>query len=318
MSEPYKPESEADQQLAHYVLALLPDEETERLDEATIVDDEVALRLRVVEQDLVDAYVSGTLDGELLERFESHYLESPRRRARVRFARSFLRAVDRAAPVAVIYRDHEMHRVGEPVDAPRPVTSSSDRVAPRRRFASILNIAAGLLLVACVTLLFQTVRLRNALNEPEKESTALDNRAREREQPLSDERGRAAATGPVDRTDTTSGRTIALVLLPQTRAVAPIPVIAITPGASHVAFELRLESNDFPRYQSALKDPASNRIVWRSGPLTATSDGDTPAVVVTVPGRVLKPQHYSLDLSGLRASGGVEIVGSYAVHIVPR
>jgi hypothetical protein len=318
MSEPHKRESDADQQLAHYLLALLPDEEIERLDEATVVDDEVALRLRIVEQDLVDAYVSGTLDGELLQRFESHYLKSPRRRARVRFARSFLRAVDRAAPAAVTYHDHEIHRVGESVDAPRPVTSSSDRLAPRWRCASILNIAAGLLLVACVTLLFQTVRLRNASKEPPKDSTALDNRVRTPEQSLNDERGRPTATGPMDRTDTTSGRTIALVLLPQTRAVAPIPAIAITPGASHVAFELRLESNDFPRYQSALKDPASNRIVWRSGLLKATSDGDTPAVVVTVPGRVLKPQHYSLDLSGLRASGGVEVVGSYAVHIVPR
>lgn len=296
MSETDKPESDIDQRLARYLLGLLPDEETERLEEATVVDDEVALRLRVVEQDLVDAYVSGMLDRELLEHFDSHYLASPRRRARVRFADSFLHAVDRAASLAVPCQDDEMRQAGEPVGAPRPVMSSTGRVAPRRSLASILNIAAVLLLIACVTLLFQSVRPRTLPNELPNDSTA----------------------GPLKRTDTAPPKTMARVLLPQTRAVAPIPAISIEPAAGDVAFELRLESNDFPRYQTALKDPASNRIVWQSGPLSATSDGGSRSVFVAVPARVLKPQHYSLDLSGVRASGAVEVVGTYAVHIVPR
>src|SRR4029079_9203309 len=59
-----------DRHLTRYVLGLLPDEEAERLDEQSIMDDEVAARLRSVENDLVDAYVCGTLEGELLEPFE--------------------------------------------------------------------------------------------------------------------------------------------------------------------------------------------------------------------------------------------------------
>ena len=55
-------------------------EDAERLDEASIVDDEIAARLRMVEHDLVDAYVRGRLTGDTLARFESHYLASPRRR----------------------------------------------------------------------------------------------------------------------------------------------------------------------------------------------------------------------------------------------
>ena len=45
-----------DRHLASYLLGLLPEEEAERLDEASVVDDELASRLCGVEDDLVDAY----------------------------------------------------------------------------------------------------------------------------------------------------------------------------------------------------------------------------------------------------------------------
>src|SRR5262245_56951760 len=86
-----------DQVLIRYLLGQLGPEEAEQLDEASLVDDEVATRLRTVEHDLVDRYVRGALSGETLARFESHYLSSPRRRELVMFARGFLPAVDRAA-----------------------------------------------------------------------------------------------------------------------------------------------------------------------------------------------------------------------------
>jgi len=54
-----------DEQLTRYLLGLLPREQAERIDEAGIVDDAVAARLRTVEHDLVDAYVRGALSREL-------------------------------------------------------------------------------------------------------------------------------------------------------------------------------------------------------------------------------------------------------------
>ena len=53
-----------DDELVRYLLGQLSDEDTERLDEASIVDDEVAARLRIVETDLIDSYVRGKLTGE--------------------------------------------------------------------------------------------------------------------------------------------------------------------------------------------------------------------------------------------------------------
>jgi hypothetical protein len=84
---PLSSESGPDNQvLVRYLLGLLPDEDAERLDEASIADDEVAWRLRVVEDDLVDAYVNGTLAGETRKRFELVISSSERRREKVQFA----------------------------------------------------------------------------------------------------------------------------------------------------------------------------------------------------------------------------------------
>jgi hypothetical protein len=50
-----------DELVVRYLLGALPDDDTECLDELSITDDEFALRLRTVEQDLVDAHVKGEL-----------------------------------------------------------------------------------------------------------------------------------------------------------------------------------------------------------------------------------------------------------------
>src|SRR5215510_1279506 len=87
----------SDEQLARYLLQLLPEEDVDRIDELSIADEEMAWRLRVVEDDLVDAYVGRRLTGERLKQFEALYLTSDRRRQKVEFAKSFRQKVDREA-----------------------------------------------------------------------------------------------------------------------------------------------------------------------------------------------------------------------------
>ncbi|MGH9144041.1 MAG: hypothetical protein ACRD2I_23125, partial [Vicinamibacterales bacterium] len=156
-----------DEQLVQYLLGLLPPEEAERLDEASIVDDDVAARVRGVEDDLVDAYVRGALAGERLARFESYYLASPRRREQVAFAGRFLPAVDRVAASAG-------------ADGPGPKVS---------RLVLTLAVAAALSVIAGGSLLLQTVRLKHGLNVAEAERADVDRHARELERQVAELRG---------------------------------------------------------------------------------------------------------------------------------
>ena len=83
--------------LTRYLLGRLPEEEAERIDEETLTEESLSWRLRVVEEDLIDAYVRGTLDGETKALFEASYLTSAHRRRKVELATDFLATIDRAA-----------------------------------------------------------------------------------------------------------------------------------------------------------------------------------------------------------------------------
>jgi len=338
MSQPrefeHGPEDDRDQ-LVRYLLGLLPSDRAERLDEAAITDDDIAARLRVVENDLVDAYVRGDLTGETLERFESHYLLSPRRRRMVTFARGFVRAVDGAAPASASEPESQVASSTRPADAdPHVAAAPRERSAGRGRFSPMLLALAAVLVAACGVLIVQAARLRTGLEAARSQTAALEQRTRSLEQQLADqkaskdaavkelERARTASAAPVGAAKTAASGVemlpAALVLLPQTRAIGPIPTLTLPAHTERVPIELRLESNDFVQYEGGLKDPATSQVIWRSGWLFATWAPSRRLVRLAVPANLLKPQHYSLDLSGRDASGHVEVVGSYAFQVAPQ
>jgi hypothetical protein len=319
-----------DQQLVKYLLGLLPDDEAEHLDEATIVDDEVAARLQNVEDDLVDAYVSGALDEATRERFESYYMASPRRREKVRFARRFLHVVDRARP-------RETAAPTVVGAAARPAFQGTERIASRARSVWPLALAAALALT-CGLATLGYLRLHDQLNDAQRVAVVMSERASQLTRQLEGERAAnvemqselerarsvlstrdvpavssdaSAVVAQADR----AGATLALVLLPQTRAPGPLPTIAISPATGRVALDLLLESRDFRRYQVVLKDPGTGRTLLRSGGLQPGSAGGRSFVSVAIPVALLTSPHHALEVAGLDPAGHAEIVGSYVFAV---
>src|SRR5262245_56483055 len=343
---PHQPETPgrsgvSDQYLVRYILGLLPESETERLDEASIADDDMAERLRIVEDDLIDAYVRGNLDGETLERFETYYLSSPARREQVRFAASLVRSVDRAArPPAKSASGAAASSVAPAVGgASAAGTSSSSSLTSSFRRLPVtwllpgLAAAAVLLLASSATLVYETNRLNRSLNSERQQNAALDQRTRSLAHQLETERTNLTAAQielartrewvPASPAPGRSGApspapAIAVVLLPQTRAIGPIPALAMSPGVDRVAFDLRLETNDFREYKVGLRDPATNDVIWRSDWIAPRISSDQASVSLAVPGALLKPQHYAIELTGRDGANAGQVVGSYAFQIVPR
>jgi hypothetical protein len=308
----------ADHELVAYLLELLSEEDTERVELASISDDEVAARLRVAETDLVDDYVRGAITGVTLAQFEARYMASPRRRENVRRAAAFVRAIDRAA----VQVDNEalLHPL-----RPRAVSRM-----PWRGLAAV----AALVLLAGGTFMFRNAPSYGGRSVVALDGTRSDPRA-VAERPAipadspavigSQVRGAgndshsAAATAPVrsDRSDAPHDRPVtALMLFPQTRGTDPLPVLVIPPGATHVTFELRLESaRPGGRYRAELKDPGTNQIVWRSNPLSAAGAADRASVSVVVPINVLQRMHYAIEVTEPRKA---EVVESYAFSVMSR
>lgn len=316
-----------DELFVRYLLGQLSEKEAERVDELSIADDDVAWRLRAAEDDLVDAYVRGTLTEMTRARFERAYLVTPRRREKVRFAQSLVTTVDRTAVPAA-----PAPALAAPVAAAEP--RWYERLFARPAAGWTLAAVGATLAIVCGVLLIQATRTREELAAAQALSASLGRRAQDLQRQVDAtrvavsessrelDRVRGLLTDATQRSTTPAPQTsplagaVALLLSPQTRSSGTMPSVALRPGADGVAFALLLESDDFPRYQVALKDPATNAIIWRSDRLAAGSINHSPTVSLIVPARLLKAQHYALELSGLRASSGADVIGSYVVRIV--
>jgi hypothetical protein len=296
-----------DQRLARYLLGQLSEEEAERIDDLVSADEEVASRLRAVEDDLVDAYARGTLAEDTREQFQACYLIVPARREKVRFARSLLRRVDASGLVSSGLASSKSASSG--LVSSRPTSSW-----PQPAWHWALAAAAAVLLIASGVLVLQRARVREAPT-PAEAATTQDSQAasQEGERPSSDSRGDHPQ--PAQKLDAVR---VALVLVPTTRTERPVATLAEPSGADPVGIQLEQEFNDFPRYQAALIDAVTNQIVWRSDPLEATLARGRSSVSILVPVDLLRPQHYAIALTGLDADGTGKVVGSYAFEVVPK
>lgn len=319
-----------------YLLGALSETEGERLDELSLTDDEFAGRLGAVENDLVDAYVRGELAGDALQRFDTCYLASPMRREKVALARTFLRFAGTKAAAEIKARQAAAPLLSETKKKPSPAAPRLSAFTPRRRALQWGMAAAALLmLVACAYLWVENVRLRNQMTESRAERAALQQREQELQRQLDDRRATAAETAdelarvrerlaqlkgqPPTPSNENSGpagrdlRVASFTLAPSLRGAAQPPQLTLPAATDLVALRLQLEANDFPAYQALLKNTATGQLVWRGGRLKA--DDKSQAVTVRLRAGLLRPQTYTLELSGVRPGGAAEIIGSYTFKI---
>jgi hypothetical protein len=277
-----------DQLVIQYLLGETPEDQVERFDELSIVDDEFALRLTAVENDLVDAYVRGELTGTVRDRFQSHYLSSARRREKVIFAESLMVLTDRAAVSAA--------------------AGGGPRGWSWPRLFPVFAAAVCLLLIAAGLLTYRNSQLRSQLVRTQQDRAALERSQREAMSRLEKQRETAIAPPAV---------AVAIVLLPQTRGIGPLPAIAVPSTTRQVDFRLELESAAVAEYRVRLKVPATGQVLWRSGTVRPVSNGSVRSVSIALPGRLLIPRNYVLELSGISPEAGAELLNSYAFTVVP-
>ncbi len=77
-----------------------------------------------------------------------------------------------------------------------------------------------------------------------------------------------------------------------------------------------LDLDDFPTYRAELKDPRTARIIWRGANLRAAPRDAVRSLSLTFDAGVLKPQTYTLEVTGVPARGAPEPVGNYPFRVV--
>jgi hypothetical protein len=200
-----------------------------------------------------------------------------------------------------------------------------------------LATAAVILLFAGAWLVFENVRLRQHTSEAQARRNELQLRERalqkevdsqrtansaaeqelarlrsERErleQELEKARSGRATTAPAE------GRVVSFVLLPPLRGVGEIHAVAVPPGTTLVEVQLQLEAADYSAYRVALNDPVSNKTLWHSGNLKPRARDDRKVIGISFSAALLKPQNYVLQVTGMTAAGGSEIVSDYTFRV---
>ena len=327
-----------DKLLTDYLLGSLSEEEAEQLDELSFTDDELAARLRVVENDLVDAYARGEMAGATLERFKSHYLASPGRREKAAFARGFQDFLRHAVTTQGQQRSFQEPSAVKERASPR---SFPHRYffTPRPALQWGLAAAALIAIVVGGWLAFQNLRLENRMNQAQAEREELQRREQqlqaemaeqrstdlEKEKELAALRERLAqleqqATGQQGAKSQTDSKpnVVAFTLAPQMRGANQPATVSVPADARQVAFELELEPSDFTFYRVELKTQTGNEAVWKSGRLQARARGDDKTIRVSLRAELLKSQTYKLEVYGVSPTGAAEIISSYPFRVIKK
>lgn len=310
-----------DQLILQYLLGRLSDEEVDRLDCLDFEDDQFSQRLQAVEDDLIDAFVNDELSGQELERFNSHYLLTPRRREKLVFARAFQQL---------------RHSSGA---AARSEKKPSDWRRVWREPLQLWGLAAAavLLLLAGIWLVSDNFRLRNRLQQTRADLNTSNPREQELRSQL--ERQRSANSAIADELKNIKDQLALLKrrqaepqkqsqnrdpgdlsiahfdLAPQLRSIGRTgDTISIPPGTDYVSFKLKLEPGENGIYRAELKPQGGNQAIWKSGKLQTRSSDDARVTELRIPASLLAPGWYILELSALSSRAGVEIGYTFRVE----
>jgi len=254
-------EREAD--LRSYLLGTLPAERQEEIDERSVTDPDLHEELQATADDLIHAYLAGQLTAAERERFEAHFLTSPRRRERLAFMRTLVTTVDRVR------------------SSTRPARAA--RAVSLLPWAAILVVAlgGGALSVAqrhrSDRDLTAAGRREDALRQ---ELTARDARVRELE-------AQAAGAAPAD---------LATWVLGNGGERGPAGTESFTVRGDWIRLRVPVEHDLRVASYRAILQTSAGTEVFRMGGLREATPSRARTVDVIVPGGLLRPGAYVLSL----------------------
>ncbi len=259
-----------------------PPEFLERLDQRMLMDDEFSEMVDIIEDEIIEEYLEGTMEPSDREAVNRHFLRPPQRKEKLRTARLLQRHLE-TAPAAVSTK----------------LTPAVHWWSHSRTWA---EAAACVLLIASVT--YMAVLQRGSRSE-------IAQSGRE----LTKERGNSAALAQelqLERGLRQPSMVMLSLLQPGRRSPGePAPELAVgvavrrihveiaLPGASPAARDIRLEA-------------ASGKIIWRQADEPPYISKGASMLILDIPAAILEPGDYQFVVT--RHVGTAETV-LYPFHV---
>jgi hypothetical protein len=267
--------------LRRYLLGDLAPGEIAALEERLLTDSTFYEELLMMEDELIDQYLTGEQSQAEREKFETHFSVAPERQEKVRFALTLKKYLSDTS-------EGQVRAVDTRSSLAKPI-SVTDSYRRRRSFFSFLptnpmiaySLAAALLLVAGVGFWITLNRLKNP-----------------------------GTSG--------SGRTLAVVLTPglsRSGDAGEIKKISIPPATETLRLQLDLPKGDYASYRAELLTSERSSVSIIEG-LRPTAETANKFVTVTLSTSLLKRDDYYVKLSGQRTDGVYEDVAGYVFRIL--
>lgn len=256
--------------LRQYLLGTLPESEWEDIEQRLLREDDFANKIDVIEDEIIEDYLQGSLSANERDAVETHFLCPPERRRKLWFAR-LLRS----------HLQYQEQPVIKPVSIPW---------LQRPAFSWAMSLATVALLAVTVGLSIYTVNLSRLLqSEKEDRQIAQADLDRERNRPgkveaqllLLQQAGGNHATAPNQPT--------VLNLMELKRGQPGVPELD-----QNVEIHIALVHGVLSSYQVNLQSDPDNKKIWSQTGLKPTGN----QLIFTVPRTILTPGKYSLIVLG--------------------
>jgi len=283
--------------IRQYLLGRLPESGSAGLEERLLTDSEFYEELLISEEELIDAYLAGRLSAAERQDFENHFMISPERQEKVRFARALKRYVAAAATAAAAPElAPEMPPVSEKETAsfaasasPANGMSTSPRAATYREKRSIFSflvirspllaysLAAAVVVLAAITI----VTVQNTTRHEATHFAAV-----------------TISPGGASRSGDQAHQEVRI------------------PGdADGVRLQLKLAANQYHYYECTIQNAAGDTVISQTSLTPRLVDGQ-PAIIIEIATAQLPPGEYRAKVSGVQPGGNSESVDSYYFRVL--
>src|SRR5208337_810865 len=295
--------------IRRYLLGTLSEDERQRVEDRYFSQPVILEELVAVENDLMDAYVRRELSPAEAKQFESNYLSSPERRARIEFARCLERARPEFAP---------QQRQSESAARKFGFTFISMR-SPALQWAAVA--AAMLVTASGIWLIVQKGSVRTDFPTAHSQQQAPPTTGIHAGEPQT-QASTAAAQPAAGSNDLPKGTNIAsvsrepvLIFTPNSEAVRSVAGsgnrLTIPPKISSVLFRVPITGATYPKYQADLQT-VDRQTIQTSKSLKSRNSNGQQVVYFRVPSSRLTPGDYVVRLSGEDAAGRLEEIQAFS------
>lgn len=267
------------QEMKSYLLGTLREDRQGAVEESILCDPEGYEELLVIEEELIDQYVAGSLSGFEQKQFETHFLITAERQKHLRFGRLLRRYLE-AQPAL----DRSEHVAAAVCHAAKP--------APAKKFFSLFGfigkgpaLAFSTALVACISVILVLCWLGIRRDTRQVAQNA-------------------------------SAEPVSFTLAPGSLRSegAAIQRVTVTPKGHKLKLQLEVTNTKFPRYKSELF--RENELLQTFEDLKVETNGEQHVVPLMITGEILGPGDYQVKLSGMLDSGQNEFIDNYSFRVI--